>query len=344
MSREEILREDDIERIRRDFADEMRIVEEERDQKIQAGRGGLVFADAFATIRAEASIDVVMPDPEAVARRIAEIRQTAAEQIRVLETVRDARIANLKRERAVSGSSIELEDMGERWCLSFIAAGEQSLDRIVVIGGSAAFLSHLVLQHCSIVHLNQDKHKIERMKTVLAESLGEIPENLFFVHCDGEAALTGGFAFKETDLVVFFCRLHHLRDPIGVLARMKQVVPAGGVFIVDTTAELFADARKATAAQRDEIREALAEEDSSGLLQAMEKEWASDDGIDIECLRCIRALQLHNKESVASLLTVAGFSPEDLTYTLPCPCGSYLCRKTASYWFFPWYGDRVGPA
>ena len=88
--------EEDVQRIIKDFEDEMKIVEEERDKKIRAERGELLIGELLSTLPAIASIDVVMRDAVTVEERIAEIEQAAADHIDVLESIRDEMITNTR--------------------------------------------------------------------------------------------------------------------------------------------------------------------------------------------------------------------------------------------------------
>ena len=84
--------DEDIQRMIRDFEDEVKIVEEERDKKIHAQRGELLIGELFATLPAVASIDIIIQDAATVEERIAEIEQGAVDQIDVLEFIFNEKI------------------------------------------------------------------------------------------------------------------------------------------------------------------------------------------------------------------------------------------------------------
>ncbi len=90
--------EEDIQRITKDFEDEVKMVEEERDKKIRAQRGELLIGELLSTLPAIVSIDIEITNAATVEERIAEIEQAAAEQIDVLESLRDEMITKLREE------------------------------------------------------------------------------------------------------------------------------------------------------------------------------------------------------------------------------------------------------
>jgi len=112
------IEEEDVARIEKDFYDEIKIVEEERDKKLrsllvgqsaagdieheQAGaivvRKGEPLAAAFLANRAgKALLDLPVSEPGGLRRRMEDIEGTAREQIRVLQAARDEKIAKLRR-------------------------------------------------------------------------------------------------------------------------------------------------------------------------------------------------------------------------------------------------------
>jgi DNA-directed RNA polymerase subunit beta len=112
------IEEEDVVRIEKDFYDEIKIVEEERDKKLRsllvgqnaAGdieydqTGGIVvrkgepLADAFLANRAgKALLDLPITEPGGLRRRIEDIEGAAREQIRALQAVRDEKISKLRR-------------------------------------------------------------------------------------------------------------------------------------------------------------------------------------------------------------------------------------------------------
>ena len=112
------IEEEDVARIEKDFYDEIKIVEEERDKKLrsllvgqsaavdiendQAGgmvvRQGEPLTAAFLANRAgKALLDLPVTEPGGLHRRIEDIEGTAREQIRALQAVRDEKISKLRR-------------------------------------------------------------------------------------------------------------------------------------------------------------------------------------------------------------------------------------------------------
>jgi DNA-directed RNA polymerase subunit beta len=112
------IEEEDVVRIEKDFYDEIKIVEEERDKKLrsllvgqnaagdieydQAGgivvRKGEPLTDAFLANRAgKALLDLPITEPGGLRRRIEDIEGAAREQIRALQAVRDEKISKLRR-------------------------------------------------------------------------------------------------------------------------------------------------------------------------------------------------------------------------------------------------------
>jgi DNA-directed RNA polymerase subunit beta len=112
------IEEEDVVRIEKDFYDEIKIVEEERDKKLRsllvgqnaAGdieydqTGGIVvrkgepLTDAFLANRAgKALLDLPITEPGGLRRRIEDIEGAAREQIRALQSVRDEKISKLRR-------------------------------------------------------------------------------------------------------------------------------------------------------------------------------------------------------------------------------------------------------
>jgi DNA-directed RNA polymerase subunit beta len=116
--RARMIEEEDVARIEKDFYDEIKIVEEERDKKLrsllvgqsaamdieddQAGgigvRKGEPLAAAFLARRAgKALLDLPVTEPGGLRRKIEEIEGAAREQVRALQAVRDEKIAKLRR-------------------------------------------------------------------------------------------------------------------------------------------------------------------------------------------------------------------------------------------------------
>jgi DNA-directed RNA polymerase subunit beta len=112
------IEEEDVARIEKDFYDEIKIVEEERDKKLrgllvsqsaavdiehdQAGgivvRKGEPLTEAFLANRAgKALLDLPVTEPGGLRRRIEDIQGAAREQIRVLQAARDEKISKLRR-------------------------------------------------------------------------------------------------------------------------------------------------------------------------------------------------------------------------------------------------------
>jgi DNA-directed RNA polymerase subunit beta len=112
------IEEEDVARIEKDFYDEIKIVEEERDKKLrsllvgqsaagdlqheQAGvtgvRKGEPLTAAFLANRAgKALLDLPVSEPGGLRRRMEDIEGAAREQIRVLQAARDEKIAKLRR-------------------------------------------------------------------------------------------------------------------------------------------------------------------------------------------------------------------------------------------------------
>jgi len=112
------IEEEDVARIEKDFYDEIKIVEEERDKKLrsllvdQSTAGDIAHeqADAIVVRKGEpltavflanragkALLDLPVSEPGGLRRRIEDIEGTAREQIRVLQAARDEKIAKLRR-------------------------------------------------------------------------------------------------------------------------------------------------------------------------------------------------------------------------------------------------------
>ena len=112
------IEEEDVARIEKDFYDEIKIVEEERDKKLrsllvgqsaavdieydQAGgivvRKGEPLTAAFLANRAgKALLDLPVTESGGLRRRIEDIEGAAREQIRALQAVRDEKISKLRR-------------------------------------------------------------------------------------------------------------------------------------------------------------------------------------------------------------------------------------------------------
>src|SRR5438128_1442848 len=112
------IEEEDVARIEKDFYDEIKIVEEERDKKLrsllvgQSAAGDIEHAPADATVvrkgesftaaflanrAGKALLDLPVSEPGGLRRRIEDIEGTAREQIRVLQAARDEKIAKLRR-------------------------------------------------------------------------------------------------------------------------------------------------------------------------------------------------------------------------------------------------------
>jgi DNA-directed RNA polymerase subunit beta len=112
------IEEEDVARIEKDFYDEIKIVEEERDKKLrsllvgqsaamdiendQAGgievRKGEPLAAVFLANHAgKALLDLPVTDPGGLRRKIEEIEGAAREQVRALQAIRDEKISKLRR-------------------------------------------------------------------------------------------------------------------------------------------------------------------------------------------------------------------------------------------------------
>jgi DNA-directed RNA polymerase subunit beta len=112
------IEEEDVARIEKDFYDEIKIVEEERDKKLRSllvgqsaagdiedGHGGTIVARQGEPLTAavlakragRALLDLPITEPGGLRRRIEEIEGTAREQIRALQAVRDEKTAKLRR-------------------------------------------------------------------------------------------------------------------------------------------------------------------------------------------------------------------------------------------------------
>jgi DNA-directed RNA polymerase subunit beta len=112
------IEEEDVARIEKDFYDEIKIVEEERDKKLrgllvgQSAAGDLQHEQAGATVvhkgepltaaflanrAGKALLDLPVSEPGGLRRRMEDIEGTAREQIRVLQAARDEKIAKLRR-------------------------------------------------------------------------------------------------------------------------------------------------------------------------------------------------------------------------------------------------------
>jgi len=112
------IEEEDVARIEKDFYDEIKIVEEERDKKLrsllvgQSAAGDIEHASADATVvrkgesftaaflanrAGKALLDLPVSEPGGLRRRMEDIEGTAREQIRVLQAARDEKIAKLRR-------------------------------------------------------------------------------------------------------------------------------------------------------------------------------------------------------------------------------------------------------
>jgi len=112
------IEEEDVARIEKDFYDEIKIVEEERDKKLrsllveQSAAGDIAHeqADAIVVRKGEpltavflasragkALLDLPVSEPGGLRRRMEDIEGAAREQIRVLQAARDEKIAKLRR-------------------------------------------------------------------------------------------------------------------------------------------------------------------------------------------------------------------------------------------------------
>jgi len=112
------IEEEDVARIEKDFYDEIKIVEEERDKKLrsllvgqsavgdieheQAGemvvrKGEPLTAAFLANLAGKALLDLPVSEPAGLRRRTGDIEGTAREQIRVLQAARDEKTAKLRR-------------------------------------------------------------------------------------------------------------------------------------------------------------------------------------------------------------------------------------------------------
>jgi len=112
------IEEEDVARIEKDFYDEIKIVEEERDKKLRSilvgqsairdiegvGIGTLALRKGepltgvvLADLAGKALLDLPVTDSEGIRRRIDDIEGTAREQIRALQSIRDEKIAKLRR-------------------------------------------------------------------------------------------------------------------------------------------------------------------------------------------------------------------------------------------------------
>ena len=112
------IEEEDVARIEKDFYDEIRIVEEERDKKLRSllvgqsaavdiddGYGGTIVVRKGAPLTAavlanragRALLDLPITESGGLRRRIEEIEGTAREQIRALQAARDEKTAKLRR-------------------------------------------------------------------------------------------------------------------------------------------------------------------------------------------------------------------------------------------------------
>jgi len=113
------IEEEDVARIEKDFYDEIRIVEEERDKKLrsllvgQSAAGDMEYEQAGATVvrkgepltaaflahrAGKALLDLPVSEPGGgLRRRMEDIEGAAREQIRVLQAARDEKIAKLRR-------------------------------------------------------------------------------------------------------------------------------------------------------------------------------------------------------------------------------------------------------
>ena len=112
------IEEEDVARIEKDFYDEIKIVEEERDKKLRSilvgqsairdiegvGVGTLALRKGepltgvlLADLAGKALLDLPVTDSEGIRRRIDDIEGTAREQIRALQSIRDEKIAKLRR-------------------------------------------------------------------------------------------------------------------------------------------------------------------------------------------------------------------------------------------------------
>jgi len=112
------IEEEDVARIEKDFYDEIKIVEEERDKKLRSllvgqsaardiedvGVGTLALRKGepltgvlLADLAGKALLDLPVTGTEGIRRRIDDIEGTAREQIRALQSIRDEKIAKLRR-------------------------------------------------------------------------------------------------------------------------------------------------------------------------------------------------------------------------------------------------------
>jgi len=112
------IEEEDVARIEKDFYDEIKIVEEERDKKLRSllvgqsvsrdledTRTGTIALRRdepltgvlLANLAGKALLDLPVTDSEGIRRRIEDIEGTAREQIRALQSTRDEKIAKLRR-------------------------------------------------------------------------------------------------------------------------------------------------------------------------------------------------------------------------------------------------------
>jgi len=112
------IEEEDVARIEKDFYDEIKIVEEERDKKLRSllvgqrvtrdiedARVGTITLRKdepltgvlLANLAGKALLDLPVTDSEGIRRRIDDIEGTAREQIRALQSIRDEKIAKLRR-------------------------------------------------------------------------------------------------------------------------------------------------------------------------------------------------------------------------------------------------------
>jgi DNA-directed RNA polymerase subunit beta len=112
------IEEEDVARIEKDFYDEIKIVEEERDKKLRSllvgqraavdiehdqasgvvvGKGEPLTAAFLANRAGKALLALPITEPGGLHRRIEDIEGAAREQIRVLQAARDEKIAKLRR-------------------------------------------------------------------------------------------------------------------------------------------------------------------------------------------------------------------------------------------------------
>jgi DNA-directed RNA polymerase subunit beta len=112
------IEEEDVARVEKDFYDEIKIVEEERDKKFRSlligqsttvdiddahvgtlavRKGEPLTAALLADLAGKALIDLPITDSGGIRRRIADIEGTAREQIHALQSIRDEKIAKLRR-------------------------------------------------------------------------------------------------------------------------------------------------------------------------------------------------------------------------------------------------------